>query len=426
MQAERPLTVLLIHNRYREPGGEDAVFEAEGRLLEADGHLVLRHEVHNDRVSELGALRTGLRAVWSRETHRALTELAARVRPDVAHLHNTFPLVSPAAHHALVDAGVTVVQTLHNYRLICPQGLLLRDGRPCQDCVGKTPPWPGVAHACYRDSRSATTAVATMLTVHRALRTWDRKVAAFIALSKFARDRFVAGGLPAARLHVKPNFVHPDPGVGTHQGDHLLYVGRLSQEKGVECLLEAWRLFTATSETQTNETHSNEARGTLTVVGDGPLAPLVKAAATSLPRLRWEGRQPRERVLELMRGARALVLPSICYENFPAVIAEAYACGLPVLGSDLGSIAELVRDGETGRLFEPGSAAALARAMRWAAAPETDLRTIGGAARREFEARYTAAANLERLLDIYGRARATPLSGSNGGVHVGQRGQEAL
>lgn len=397
MNADSPLTVLLVHNRYREPGGEDAAFEAEARLLEESGHRVVRHEVHNDQVEQLGLARVGARAVWSSEAHRTVTRLAAQLRPDVAHIHNTFPLLSPAVHYALSGAGAAVVQTLHNYRLLCPQGMLLREGRPCEVCVGQTPPWPGVVHACYRGSRVATSAVAAMLTVHRALGTWGRKVAAFIALSHFARNRFVEGGLPVDRLYVKPNFVASDPGQGSHEGDFFLYVGRLSPEKGIATLLEAWSAFTAASD--------GAPAVSLIVLGDGPLAPVVADAARTLPGLHWEGRQPRERVLERMRAARALVFPSICYENFPTVIAEAYACGLPVLGSRLGSTAELIRDGETGRLFKPGNPVDLAEAIGWAARADADLRQLGRAARNEYEERYTAAVNIRLLNAIYAAAR---------------------
>jgi glycosyltransferase involved in cell wall biosynthesis len=236
-----------------------------------------------------------------------------------------------------------------------------------------------------------------MLTVHRALGTWDRHVSAFIALSEFARSRFLAGGLPADRLHIKPNFVEPDPGNGAHRGGYLLYVGRLSPEKGIETLLEAWRLLSTPS--------ADRAERELVLVGDGPLGDAVQAAGAALPGLRWEGRQPKARVLELMRDARALILPSLCYENFPSVLAEAFACGLPVLGSRLGSIAELIRDGETGRLFDAGDVQSLADVMRWASAAATDLSRLSRAARREFESRYTAEINLRRLLDIYRVAR---------------------
>jgi glycosyltransferase involved in cell wall biosynthesis len=298
-------------------------------------------------------------------------------------------------HHALGAAGVPVVQTLHNYRLLCPQGMLLRSGRPCVDCVGRAP-LPGVLHACYRESRAASAAVAVMLTVHRGIGTWTRRVDAFIALSRFARDRFVEGGLPADRLHVKPNFLDPDPGVGSGRGGFLLYVGRLSPEKGIPTLLAAWRIVSA---------ERSAAAPRLVLVGDGPLASDVRNAAESLPGLEWRGAQPLGEVLALMGDARVLVFPSLCFENSPRVILEAFARGLPVLASRRGSTGELVQEGVTGRLFEPGEPADLARALAWATAPGTELTALARGARAAFQASHTADRNAERLFEIYAEAR---------------------
>ena len=406
---DRPLTVLLLHNRYLEPGGEEAVYQAEGRLLESLGHRVVRYEVGNERVAELSTLTLGARTVWSVEAHRQVARLVREARPDVAHVHNTLPLLSPSVHHAISAAGVPVVQTLHNYRLLCPQGMLLRDGHTCVECVGRWAPVAGVLHGCYRDSRLATAAVAAMLTVHRALRTWTHHVDAFIALSNFARARFLEGGLPADRLHVKPNFVSPDPGTGRGNGAFLLFVGRLAPEKGIETLLEAWRRATASTSENTAAPSPR-----LVIVGDGPLSGTVRDAAATLPGLRWEGRQPHERVLELMGRARALVFPSLCFENSPGVVLEAYARALPVLASELGSTAELVRDGVTGRLFSPGDPHALAELLRWSWGSPSELDALRVGARASFEATYTARASAERLLHVYDEAvrhRARPASG---------------
>lgn len=393
-----PVTVLLVHNRYRDAGGEDVVFEAEGRLLEALGHRVVRYEVRNERIAEMSALRLGSRALWSVEARRELGALARDVRPDVAHVHNTFPLLSPSIYSALASAGAAVVQTLHNYRLVCPQGMLLRDGRPCEICVGRGLPLPGVRHACYRDSRPATAAVAGMLVLHRILRTWERHVHAFVAMSEFARSRFVAGGLPPDRLHVKPNFIHPDPGARTGSGEFFLYVGRLSHEKGVATLLEAWRLRGA-------QGLHREGEPGLVIVGDGPLAPDVARAADELPGLEWHGWQPRERVLELMGRARALIFPSGCYEGSPLTILEAFSRGLPVIASAAGSAAEFVSLAEAGRLFETGDASDLSERLRWAGAAEPELAAHSANARAAFERDYTEEATARKLAAIYDAAR---------------------
>lgn len=398
--AIRPLTVLLVHDRYLESGGEDAVFDAEGRLLEGLGHTVVRYEVHNRRTTEMSALRLGARTVWSREARREVGALAREVGADVAHVHNTFPLLSPSIYSALSASGAAVVQTLHNYRLLCPQGMLLRDGVPCEICVGKTVPWPGVRHRCYRGSAGATAAIGAMLTVHRAIGTWARHIHAFVALSDFARDRFVAGGLPAERMHVKPNFVDPDPGPARDPKGPFLCVGRLSQEKGVRTLLEAWRIVTAR-----RAAASREEAPELIIVGDGPLASEVAAAAEALPGLRWEGRLPHDVVLERMAQARALVFPTSCYEGCPLTVLEALARGLPVIGSRIGGTIELVERARAGRLAAAGDPEDLARALEWAAGAGGEMEDMAGNARRSFEQSFTPAASARGLGEIYAEAR---------------------
>src|SRR6266849_5374014 len=190
-----PPTTLLAHNFYKEPGGEDQVFAAEANLLERKGHSVIRYEEHNSRIKAGNVIATGIDTVWSRRSYRDLQSVAHKHRPDVAHFHNTFPLISPAAYYAVGRQSVPVVQTLHNYRLLCVGATLSRDGRPCEDCLSASP-WLGVAHGCYRNSRVASLAVASMLEFHRARQTWTTMVDVFIALSEFARNKFVQGGLP--------------------------------------------------------------------------------------------------------------------------------------------------------------------------------------------------------------------------------------
>jgi glycosyltransferase involved in cell wall biosynthesis len=325
--------------------------------------------------------------VWNRSSYRELRALVRKEQPDVAHFHNTFPLISPAGYYAIKTEGMPVVQTLHNYRLVCPNALFFRDGHACEDCLGKTPPWPGVLHACYRGSRRASGAVAAMLTAHRLLRTWTRMVDVYIALTEFARDKFVQGGLPAERIVVKPNFLHPDPEPEEKWEDNALFVGRLSVEKGVDVLLAAWERLGD--------------RMTLKIVGDGPLADVVAKGARRLKNVEWLGRRSREQVLELMKRARVLILPSICYENFPLAVAEAFAVGLPIIASDLGSLASLVDPGRTGLLFRPNDPEDLADKVRWALDHSDELASMRWEARNEFEAKYTAEHNYERLLSIY-------------------------
>ena len=388
------MKILLVHNFYQQPGGEDQVFHAEGALLERHGHPVVRYTVHNDRVREMNGVEAALASLWSRRTMREVSELIQRERPRLVHVHNTFPLVSPSIYYAASAEGLPVVQTLHNYRLFCPMAEFFRDGAVCEDCLGRTP-WPGVLHACYRDSRLASGVVATMLTGHRILGTWKRKVTAYVALTDFGRRKFIEGGLPEERIYVKPNFVDPDPGPGEGGGRYALFVGRLAASKGVETMLEAWERL--------------EREVPLWIVGDGPLRERVQDRADRLNGVRWLGRRSREEVLELMREARFLVFPSEWYEGLPTVILEAYASGLPVLARDLGSLTALVEDGRTGARFRPGDAADLAAKVDWLVSDPAGTASMRKAARCAFEANYTAERNYELLMNVYRSAEGSPL-----------------
>jgi glycosyltransferase involved in cell wall biosynthesis len=381
------MRVLLLHNHYQQPGGEDQVFAAEGNLLEARGHRVLRYISHNDRVTEMSRPALAKVTVWNRVVYREIRALIRRDRPQVAHFHNTFPLISPAAYYAARAEGVPVVQTLHNYRLLCSNALFFRKGGVCEDCLGKAIPWPGVAHSCYRASRSSSGAVVAMLTTHRTLGTWKGAVDTYITLTEFARQKFIQGGLPAEKIVVKPNFFHPDPRAGEGSGGYVLFVGRLSQEKGVDTLLAAWTRL--------------RRKVPLKIVGDGPLAPKVAEAAKRLSNVEWLGRQPKDRVIALMKDAVALVFPSVWYEGFPMVIAEAYAVGLPVIASDLGSMSSLIDHGRTGLCFHPGDPDDLAAQVEWISMRPEELKRMRNEARVEFENEYTAERNYELLMEIY-------------------------
>ena len=388
-----PETVLLVHNRYRERGGEDAVVEAEAGLLERAGHRVLTWLRDNHEIAGGGGPGTALRAVWSREDRAAIGALVRRERVDVAHFHNTFPLISPAGLYGARAAGAAVVKTLHNFRLLCVNAQFLRDGRTCELCLGRAVAWPGVVHSCYRGSRGASAVVAATTGLHRAVGTWRTQVDAFIALSRFARDRFIAGGLPPERLHLGAGFVAaPPPPREGQPGTHLLFAGRLSEEKGVRVLLSAWRRLPV--------------EVALRVIGDGPLGPEVAAAAAADPRITWLGAVPRETVLREMAGARALVFPALSYENFPGVLAEAQAAGLPAIASRLGSTAEILDDAGSGVLVEPGDAAALAGAVQALVADPDRRASLAAAARSYYEARLTPERALDRLRAVYASALA--------------------
>jgi glycosyltransferase involved in cell wall biosynthesis len=382
------MRVLIVHNFYQLPGGEDEIFLTETRLLRRFGHDVERYAVHNEQVESLGKLKLAAGTIWNFAAAREIEHRVRAHRAQVVHFHNTFPLLSPAVYSAARRAGAAVVQTLHNFRLICPAATLLRDGKPCEDCLGRLP-LPAIAHGCYRGSRAASAVTTAMLGLHRAIGTFEHEVDAYTAATDFARDKFISAGLDGEKIRVKPNFVDPDPGAGSGDGGFALFAGRLSEEKGINVLLSAWE------------------RGAkaipLKICGDGPLAGLVQTAAQRNPSIEWLGQRKLDEVLDLMGRARMLVFPSIWYEGFPRVIVESLARGTPVAASDLGSMREMIEPGHTGARFKVGDADELARTILelWNTAPGMRQST-----REEFLAKYDAERNYRLIMEIYQQAIA--------------------
>jgi glycosyltransferase involved in cell wall biosynthesis len=388
------MKIVVVHNFYQQPGGEDQVFQSEVQLLREYGHQVDLFELHNDRVPSMNRLALLGATVWNGQTYQDLRALVASRRTVVVHFHNTFPLVSPAAYYAARDEGAAVVQTLHNYRLLCPGALFYRDGKTCELCLGRAFAWPSILHGCYRESRTVSAVTATAVGIHRAAGTWNKAVDAYITLTDFARGKFVAGGLPEDRIAVKPNFVHPDPGVRAGGGKFAVFVGRLSEEKGIHTLLEAW------------ETLGQEIP--LKIIGDGPLADLVKQAMARNDKITWLGRRPLDDIYDVVGSAEFLVFPSRCYETFGRVAVEAFAVGTPVVASGHGAMADVVGDsGLLGRVFRPGDAEDLVVQVRHLRkeSPEV-LAAMRKRVRDEFETKYAGPHNHDQLIRIYRSAIA--------------------
>ncbi|MBI3745843.1 MAG: glycosyltransferase family 4 protein [Chloroflexi bacterium] len=380
--------VLQVHTRYRQAGGEDEVVESERQLLEAAGITVRQVIFDNADLRESRSLRGDLvlaaSAIWSRSAERRVRTEIAATNAQVVHVHNTFPAASPSVYSAAAAAGVRVVQTLHNYRLVCPAATAFRNGHVCTDCLGRAIAMPAVVHACVRGSRSQSAVAGTTIAVHRAIGTYRTRIARYLALSSFQRDLLVAGGYPATRIRVLSNFLEPDPGEGPGPRAGIVYAGRLSPEKGILPLLGA----------------AAKTPGLIKVIGEGPLAPAVRAAAAS-GLLTHPGALPRAAVQEELRRAVALVLPSLWFEGFPMVVVEAFASGTPVIASRIGSLAELVDDGVTGLVVEPNDPASLAERIRWAYDNPEKMRAMGRQARHAYEARYRGPAHLAGLVDAY-------------------------
>lgn len=386
------MKILLVHNRYQHRGGEDMVFEAERDLLVAAGHKVSTVVVSNDAITGAGGvLRAALGTVYSASSRRMIINAIRSAKPDVVHVHNFFPILSPAVFDACATEGVGAVLTLHNFRIACANGLLLRDRKPCEDCIGRAP-WRAIAHRCYRHSVAASAAAAAMIAWHKFAGTWTHKVDRFIALTDFALDLFVRAGLPADRIVMKPNFIPESCGsvlpYSARRG--FVFVGRLSPEKGLSCLIEAWR----------------DCALPLTIIGGGPLESLVCAAAATNPAIKILGPQPRERVFAEISAAKAVLVPSTCYETFGLTVAEAFAHGTPVIASRLGGLQRLVSDGENGFLFTPNSETELSAAVQRAATlDDSSLNAMMSCARAYYVQHLTPEGNLERLMAIYSAAR---------------------
>jgi glycosyltransferase involved in cell wall biosynthesis len=378
--------ILGVHNHYQIRGGEEECFKAEVGLLRQNGHQVDLFEETNDRVAQLGSLQTLLRTFWSGETYRTVRQRLTAQRYNVVHVQNFFPLISPSVYYAAKDRGVPVVQTLHNYRLVCPNAQLFREGHPCEACLQKSIPLPGIIHACYRGDRTASGVTAAMLMLHRLLNTWTETVDRYIALTEFARDKFIEGGLPADKIVVKPNFV-ADPGMGSGSGGYALYVGRLATEKGIDLLLRSWQTIGKTIP--------------LKIVGDGPMRDQVIEATETIEGVEWLGRRSLAEVYHLMGEAKMLIFPSLWYEGLPRTIIESFATGTPVIAADLGAMSRLVTSGETGLHFTAGSQESLAAQVEWAAAHPHRLSEMRHQARIEYKERYTAEANYEQLMQLY-------------------------
>jgi len=381
------MRILMLHNYYQLPGGEDVSFASEAQLLEDNGCEVTRFEENNLRVKTLGPVRSAFKAIWSQETYREIRYLLRRSQYDVMHVQNFFPLISPSAYYAARAEGVAVVQSLRNYRLICPASTLSREGQICEDCLGKTVAWPGIRHACYQNSTAATSVVAAMLSTHHTIGTWKHLVDVYIALTQFGRRKFIKAGLPSDKILVKPNLTVAQAPVGDGGGGYALFVGRLEHVKGVESLLSAWERLGH--------------RIPLKITGIGPMEPKVQSCAETNPGIEYLGQCANAEVLELLRNAAFAIVPSVWYEGFSRVIVEAYSVGTPVVASDLGSMAEVVDDARNGLLFKPGDADDLTSKVGWLVDHPEELHKMREQAHLTYQTKYSSQENFDQLMEIY-------------------------
>ena len=386
--------IVVAHNLYQQPGGEDAVFNAECELLEQSGHQVTRFTCTNADTASYSALALAASTLWNQTQYQRVRTLLRAERPDILHVHNTLPLISPAIFYAAEAEGVPVVQMLHNYRPFCLNGVLYRDMHVCEDCIGRFP-LPGVVHKCYRDSRGASAAILALFVLHhKLLRTYEEHVSLSITSTQFAKNLFVRMGLDGDKIVVKPNLVNiakRDAQTPPFQNSMKpVFVGRLDNRKGVSTLLAA----------------IEKTKTPLVLVGDGVLRPVVERWIAEHPELSVEitGWLNVNELSERFEGASMLILPSEFYESFGNVIVEAFSHGVPVITTDIGAQAELVVHQQNGLVFPVGDASALAHCIQLLQ-NDNDLRgRLGRNARMEYEEKYTPERNYEILMQIYSQA----------------------
>jgi glycosyltransferase involved in cell wall biosynthesis len=387
------IKVLLIHNYYQQSGGEDKVVQQEMRLLREHGVEVSLYSVHNDIIKQMNALqkvRSFVETVWSYSQYKEILGVLNKEKPDVVHIHNFFPLISPSVYYACNKLNIPVVQTLHNYRLVCPAATFMRDGKICESCL-KGSVLNSIYHRCYKDSFVYSIPVAGMLSVNKFLGTWKNKVDRYIALTNFAKEKYIEGGLPADKIVVKPNFIKKKTFSETDiniSDEYILYVGRISIEKGLHYLLEAWGKLK----------HKNNTK--LFIIGDGPNREQLMEKYKHLQDVVFLGSKPSDEVIVYMEKAKYLVVPSIWYEGFPMTIVEAYSVGTPVLASALGSLQEVVRDNETGFLFKHADDKDLANTIEKALSYK-NYDSMKENVKNVFEKNYSEEVNFKLLLNIY-------------------------
>ncbi len=383
------MKIIQVHNYYQYSGGEDIVVKNEYELLKAYNHTVLQYTTNNSEIKGYNLLdKTNLiiNATFSKKTYDVLTELFKKEKPDVCHVHNTFPLITPSVYYACKDAKIPVVQTLHNYRLLCSNAYFFRNGKVCEECMGKSL-FISLKYGCYRNSRIQTFILARMIEYYKRFDAWNMLIDKYIVLTEFSKKKFIQGGLFSEKIFVKPNFLLNDPGFDYGTQKYFLFAGRLDVTKGINVLTEALKKIPEDIE--------------LVVAGDG----MLKNNVINIKGIKYLGQLNHMQLLMKLKEAIALIFPSLVYETFGMIIVESFACGKPVIASNLGAAAEFIKPGKTGLLFEAGNSEELSKEMEWAYRHPEEMKRMGMNARKEYEEKYTAERNYKMLMGIYTNLR---------------------
>ena len=378
------MKILQVHNYYKIPGGEDQVVANEKRLLEENGHEVYTYYRQNstiDQYSKWQKIKLIKDTTWSSSSYADFDKLLGTIKPDICHVHNFMPLITPAVYSACQAHKIPVAQTLHNYRLICTNGLFMRDGNICEDCLSKSP-YGAVKKKCYRDSYLQTYAVARMLDKHTKRKTWQDNIDAYFCLTEFAKSKFISHGLPEQKLHVKPNFVELNESRNKIiTEDYLVYVGRLESNKGIEIFSQI----------------AQDLAIPLKVVGNGPLIESIR----NLPNIEVLGALPHQSTLDLISGAKALIFPSLSYEGMPMTILEAFSLKTPVVSSNIGAMKTIINHQQNGLLFDSNSAEDLLDKIKLILGDNGLDKNLTQAAFEDYKNNYSKTANYKLLIDTY-------------------------
>ncbi|WP_025749556.1 glycosyltransferase family 4 protein [Priestia megaterium] len=384
------MKVLLVHNYYQVSGGEDRVVEEEQKLLEKNGIQVRTYLVSNKDIKTKGLInkaKLGIQTTWSKNQYNRIKEIILDEKPDLVHFHNTFPLLSPSVYYACYNMNIPVVQTLHNYRIGCPGAMLMKDNKVCEKCINGSL-LNSVKYGCYRNSRIQTIPLSTMLYTHRSLNTWNNKVDKYIALTNFAKEKFIEIGLNEDKIAVKPNFIEKHIEDRLKKEDQITFVGRISKEKGLHLLLAAWSKV------------GSEVNTKLNVIGDGPLRKELEGKYEHLSNVKFLGKLDSKDVLSYMSKSKYIIVPSIWYEGFPMTIIESYSVNTPVISSNIGSLKEVVTNEVTGFHFENNNINSLENTLK-KALHYSDYDKLQKNINEQYEKKYTPSANFKMLINIY-------------------------
>ncbi|MDA3798782.1 MAG: glycosyltransferase family 4 protein [Kiritimatiellae bacterium] len=392
------MKIIQVHNYYQQAGGEDVVVKAELELLRSQGEEVITYYKTNDEIhGVLSKLKTAVQTIWNQKTYKEFKKILKKEKPDIVHCHNTFPLISPSIYWACSKEKVPVVQTMHNYRLLCLNAFLFRNNEICEKCIKRRFKLPGIVYKCYKNSFLGSFIVAEMLLFHTITGTWRNKVDKYIALTEFHKCKLIEGGLPREKIVVKTNFTEKvELGeLANSDNKYILFVGRLSKEKGCDIAIKAWHKL------QSNNDCKNIK---FFIIGDGPekdnLINMTKDLKLTNS-IDFLEQQPKETVLEKMKNAECIIIPSLWYETFGLTIIEAFAQNCPVIASNIGSMASIINSRKTGILFEKGNSDDLSDKLHSLLTDSKRIEEIKLNQTKEFDQKYTSDINYNQLKNIY-------------------------